>query len=113
DYSVADASAQQSLRQDFKLVSNIVCGGLWNTLEVLLAGVWWLVVGRLLFTQYKFFGSLTILLGIVSLLDGVGNLTGMEVMSAVSLNIYLGLAPAWAIWLGLTLLIYKIKYAAN
>ncbi|HEY0679542.1 MAG TPA: hypothetical protein VGD17_14760 [Chitinophagaceae bacterium] len=111
-YALSEIRDQPALRSDFSLVTNIVYAGMWNMLEVLLAGIWWLVIGRLLLRQYKFFGGITILLGIVALVNGVANITGMVSLSAVSLNIYLGLAPAWAIWLGLTLILYKVKLAA-
>jgi hypothetical protein len=53
-------------------------------------------------------GWLTMLVGIISLLDGLGNSLEIKSISDTALNLYLVLAPLWAIILGLLILNNKI-----
>jgi hypothetical protein len=103
DYSSAAASEQATIRLIYKTIVGLVYGGLWNTLEVTLAGVWWLMTGYYLTRFGRAFRWITILLGLSSLLDGLGEVLELEAVATAGLNGYLLLAPIWAIWLGIKL----------
>ena len=95
---------QEHLKLSFQMISDLVYGGMWNLLEVLLGGVWWLGVGTILRGEQKVLGYVTILLGFFTVLDGVGAVVEMKALSEVGLNVYLILAPVWAIWFGAALM---------
>lgn len=72
-----------------------------DTLEILLEGAWWLLLG-IYITQFgKAFRWATLLLGAFSLLDGLGEILELKAIAEIGLNVYLILAPIWAIWLGI------------
>jgi len=85
----------------FKTVTTVVYGGLWNTLEMNLAGVWWLGIGLLLVREQRVLGSATIVLGIAAFLDAAGNILGMPALASSGLTFYLFFGPVWAIWIGI------------
>lgn len=99
-YAVATGAERAGILNAFTFVTNMVYGGLWNTLEVFLAGAWWLGMGLLLRRERRAFGIATIVLGAACLVDSAGNLLGLPALAAPGLNVYLVLAPIWACWLG-------------
>ncbi|MGH7455721.1 MAG: hypothetical protein ACRENG_30475, partial [bacterium] len=102
-YEQAAGAQRETLVTIFQTVTNLVYGGMWNILEVILAGVWWLGIGLLLRGEQRTLGMATIVLGLSCLLDGVGNILGMTSLASIGLYIYLLLAPIWALWLGIVL----------
>lgn len=107
EYLTADAVQQAALQREVDNITWIVYGGLWNVLEVLLAGVWWLGVGWALRGEHRSLGTATLVLGIASVLDGLGNMFGFGAVAEPGLNLYLILAIVWAAWAGL--LVYRGK----
>lgn len=99
-YAVASGAEREGILNSFTFVTNMVHGGLWNTLEMVLAGVWWLGMGLLLRHERRAFGVATIALGAACLVDSAGNLLGLPALAAPGLNVYLVLAPVWACRLG-------------
>ncbi len=99
----ATTGNQEQLKQSFQVLIDMVYGGMWNLLEVILGGVWWLGVGIFLRSELKTLGFVTIILGFFTLVDGVGAILEMKILSEAGLNVYLLLAPVWAIWLGAVL----------
>lgn len=99
-YATAPAGQQAHLRTTYQTMNWLVYNGLWNLLETLLAGVWWILTGFVLRTWHKALGWTTLVLGIFTALDALGNLLGWRAVAALGLNGYLLLAPVWAIWLG-------------
>ncbi len=106
-YLTADATQQAVLQREAENITWIVYGGLWNVLEVLLAGVWWLSAGRMLRHEHKALATVTQVLGIASILDGLGNMFGLGAVAELGLNLYLILAIGWAAWAGV--LVYRGK----
>ncbi len=78
--------------------------GIWNLLDALVFGVWFIAVGILLKQQHAFLGWFTLLTGICSALDFAGNTLGIKDLADAALNLYLILAPLWAIVFGIALL---------
>lgn len=115
-YAVHAATApanREGIRLLFETVGNLVNGALWNLLEMQLAGVWWLVIGATLRQTSRTFGTITFALGVFSLLDGLGNVFEIKLLSQIGLNAYLVLAPVWASWLGVRLLRSSKNGGAN
>ncbi len=85
-------------------VINAVYGALWNPLEVLLAGAWWLGIRPLLRAERPGFARLTGLLGAAAWLDAAGFMLGLEPIFLLGLAGVLALVPVWTVWLGVLLL---------
>lgn len=102
-YAEAGVAQQDSIRTVFLAVHDLVLMGLWNLLEVLLAGVGWVGMGVLLMRERRVLGGVTVLLGLASLVDSLGVISTIEALATSGLMVYLFLAPVWALWLGLDL----------
>lgn len=100
-YEQAAGAQRETLEIVFQAATDLVYGGMWNILEVILAGVWWLGIGLLLRHEQRALGMATVILGLSCLLDGFGNILGLASVAAIGLYIYLLLAPIWALWLGI------------
>jgi hypothetical protein len=102
-HAAAPLNLKEIYRADFQLMTEFVAKGMWNYLEVLLGGVWWIGVGVFTIRQ-RALKVVTIVLGISCLLDGVGEVFQMPILAEVGLNIYLLLGIIWPIWLGVLLI---------
>ncbi len=96
----AEPLEQAALASDFILITIAVVKGLWNHLEVLLGGVWWLGVGAYAISN-KALKYLTLILGAACIMDGMGELLQLSILAEIGLNIYLLLGIVWSIWTGL------------
>lgn len=107
EYLTATTDQKVALETASVQITGIVYGGLWNILEVLLCGIWWIGTGLALRPDDKALGYTTIALGISTILDSLGNMFGWKVLAETGLNIYLILAIVWPIWAGIS--IYRGK----
>lgn len=101
DYYKADSVEQSQIRAVYQAVIYLVYDGLWNLLGSLLASVWWFLTGYVLVASHKVLGRVTVVLGAFTALDPIGNLLSIGWLAEIGLNVYLVLAPAWAIWIGI------------
>ena len=101
----AETSASQRAVLETLFVSawNLVYGGLWNILGEFLAGIWLLGSGLLLRDERRIFSVVTFILGAAALLDSLGTMLGISALALIGLSIFVGLAPIWALWLGIDL----------
>jgi hypothetical protein len=99
-YQDAAAANKEAYKAAFLLSNDLVVKGMWNTLEVWLAGVWWLGVG-IHATHSRSLKVTTITLGVGCLMDGLGEAIGSSAIAELGLNIYLLLAIVWAVWMGI------------
>jgi hypothetical protein len=104
EYPIATHAQQEIILRNFDFAGQIVYQGIWNTLEMFVAGIFWLGLGFVIKKDSPVFGWTTVVLGAACLADGVGNITGIPSVAAIGLNIYLLLSIAWQFWAGLTLL---------
>jgi hypothetical protein len=103
-YAQASVEQRPVLETVFSAVWNMVYGGMWNILEVLLAGIWFLGIGLLLRGERRLFSIFSIILGISALLDSLGMILSVETLALLGVAIYVLLAPIWTLWLGIDLL---------
>lgn len=103
-YPSASPEQQEIIRQNFDTLALVVVNGIWNMLESLVFGVWFIAFGYLLKRQHTVLGWFTLLTGLCSALDFTGNMLGIKALADAALNLYLVLAPLWAIVFGLLLL---------
>jgi hypothetical protein len=103
EYYQAVPAGQESIRAVFRSVIYLVYEGLWNLLGSLFAGIWWLLMGYALLASHKALGWVTTLLGAFTLLDALGHMSGIQWLAEIGLNVYLVIAPLWAIWMGVVI----------
>jgi hypothetical protein len=98
----AQATAADSLVYETTLLAfaNAIYGGVWGTLNPLLAGIWWAGVGGFLWRERRTLGWVTIILAVFALLRDVK----IGPIELIGLSVYFVLAPIWAAWLGVDLL---------
>jgi hypothetical protein len=100
DYHAAAPGEQAPIRVAYQAMTYLVYDGLWNLLGSLLAGTWWFLAGYFLTGFHRATARTAMVLGACTALDPLGNLVGIEWLAETGLNVYLVLAPAWAIWIG-------------
>jgi hypothetical protein len=110
-YTQASVEQRQVLEAVYSASGNIVYGGMWGILEVLLAGIWFLGIGLLLRGERHLFSIFSVILGISALLGLLGVILSIEAISLLGV-IYGLLAPIWALWLGIDLLRKPVQIAA-
>mgnify|MGYP001420755366 CR=1 FL=1 len=71
---------------------------------ILLSAVWWLGIGFVLRSEHKILGSLTIIVGIAAVLDGMVTLLDLQGPVFALSALKLPLATIWNVWLGIALL---------
>ena len=109
-YPGAAPALQEILKANFQFVNDMVYGGMWNLLEMLFAGTWWLWVCVLLYqNKFSFMGILTIVTGVFCFADGAAGIFQVAWLHELALNIYLLLAIIWAIITGIFLLKRPLK----
>lgn len=84
--------------------ANAVYRGLWNPLENILGGAWWLGTGSLIRRSQPTLGIITLLLGGAAWLDAFAVTFNLELLFLVALSAVLLLIPVWALWFGIDLL---------
>lgn len=92
----------------FQTFTQMVEVGIWNLLDGILGGSWWLIIGINLKPNNKAIAWLSIFIGILMFLDSIGNMLLIKLLSDTSLNIYLLLVPFWAMLIGYAILKNKI-----
>jgi len=104
DYLSATANNKEWVAGLFKTSTLLVTKGLWNILEVIFATAWWIGVGRLLYSENKLLGAVTIATGISTLADAIGNMAGWNGLAEAGLNLYLVLGIAWPLTIGISII---------
>jgi hypothetical protein len=105
-YPTATPEMQQIIKSNFEFVNSMVYGGMWNLLEVLFAGIWWLFTGILLLkSKRKAIGLVSVITGGACVLDGFSGMIESAALHEITLNVYLYISILWAFWMGV--LIYR------
>lgn len=102
-HSIASATMQPIYEAEFMVTADFVVKGLWNYLEVLLGGIWWLGIGFFI-TGNRSLKITTLVLGAACIVDSLGELFQVPLMAEIGLNIYLVLGIVWPIWVGISIL---------
>lgn len=103
-YAQATGQQREILATVFASITNAVAAGLWNTLNSIMSGVWWLGIGLFLRSERRILGVVTVVLGTASLLGVLGRILTITLLSTLGLSVVLSLLPIWALWLGIDLL---------
>jgi hypothetical protein len=103
-HGLATSEVRSAIEVGFVLINDFVVQGLWNTLEVLLLGVWAGVVGAVMLRERRGLAFVSLALAAAAVLDGTAHIFALSAVSDVALSAYLLLAPTWALWLGLAII---------
>ncbi len=103
EYAQASGEYARTLEVVFGTVTNMV-NEIWNSLNPIASGIWWLGIGSLLRSQRRNLGIFTVILGIDQLLHGAGAILGIAFLATITQSLIFLLLPIWAFWLGLDLL---------
>jgi hypothetical protein len=103
-YVQARSAQRETLQIVFTSFLNAVYLGLWNPLEALLAGIWWVGIGSLLRYRRPGLGIVSMLLGVGALLDAFGNFVGLEPVFLLGVSWLVFFFFVWVAWCGIELL---------
>lgn len=99
-FPAATPEHQEIIKSSFENLALVVVNGIWNSFDALMFGVWFIAIGIFLKRDNKFWGWFTLFIGLLSAVDFTANTLGMKALADTALNIYLILAPLWAIFFG-------------
>lgn len=99
----APGADQAATAVAFRLLIEVVFRGLWQTLDPILLGFWFLVVGRLTRPRRPAWGGLAMTLGVVLWLGVLAGVLGLALARDLLSGIVFVVGFAWALWLGLLL----------
>jgi len=99
-YSQTSDIQQDVLVVIFQGITNFNFEGLW-ALELIFWGIWWLGIGPLLRNERRLLGIITMILGIMYLVAGVGWLLRINPLARFE-NVFF-FVPFWAVWLGIVI----------
>ena len=102
-FSLATSVQQDMVKLSFENLSWMVGDGIWNIFDACMFGVWFIAVGVLVKRENKTWGWFTISIGTLSALDFIGNIFNIKIIADTALNLYLVLAPIWAILAGIAI----------
>jgi hypothetical protein len=100
DYYAAAPAQQAAIRAAYRVTTYLVYDGFWNLTGSLLAGVWWFLTGYFLIRFHRATARTAMVLGTCTVLSVLGKGLGLGWLADAGLNVYLLLAPAWALWIG-------------
>jgi hypothetical protein len=103
DYVHASGQPREMLQIVFNAVTRAVDRGVWNTLEMFPAAVWFFGIGWLLQRERRPLGIATMVVVCAALLDGVGTSVNLPVIALPGLGIFLAGVPLWALAMGISL----------
>ena len=104
DYATAGVAQQETLLTIFKAVTGIAQDGIQGVVQNIPAALWLWGIGRLLMPTRRALGLFTIILGLFLLLNGVGTILNIEILTLIGLTANVLLAPLWALLMGIDLL---------
>ncbi len=102
-YAQASAAQRDTLQIVFNSFLNAVYLGLWNPLEALLGGIWWVGIGARMRRERRALGIVTMLLGLGALLDAFGQLIGVDAVFMLGVIWLVLFFFVWVAWCGIEL----------
>ncbi|MDQ6878228.1 MAG: DUF4386 family protein [Candidatus Dormibacteraeota bacterium] len=111
-YSAASAAQRDVLLATGSAVTNAVYQGIWNTLDAITAGVWWLGTGYVLRSQRTKVGIVWMLTGAAALIDAFGFMTGVPIVGLIGVVSFIVLVPVSAAAIAVDLLRRPVEVGA-
>ncbi len=108
NFPLSSPEKQETIKLLFESFSLMVGNGIWNLFDTIVGGVWMVGIGIFIKRQNSILGWFTLAVGLISLLDGFGNILELKVIADIAVNLYLVFAPVWAIAIGVGILRNKL-----
>jgi hypothetical protein len=108
EYPNATPGQQEAMQVIINVFYRMIVRGLWNPLEILLLGIWFLGIGSFLRSERTALGVLTLIIGGFAMLDALGWIVQVELIFRVGV-FGISLLIAWGAWLGVNVLRRPIK----
>ena len=102
-YAASTATHQEAMQVFLNLSYNMIVRGLWNPLEILLLGIWFLGIGSCLRRERPALGMLTLIIGGFAMLDALGWITQIEIIFRIRV-FGISLLIIWGAWFGMSIL---------
>jgi hypothetical protein len=96
---VAAPSEQAVIATQFEILFEIVWRSIWQFLDAILVGAWWLGIGVLLRADQPGLARLSLLLAAIAGVGSIITLLGLDLVRDAVLGIVFTLWTAWWIWL--------------
>jgi hypothetical protein len=102
-YDLASAAQQETMQIVVGALYQSISHGVWNPLEILLVGIWFLGIASDLRHEKRALGILALIIGFFAMLDPLGWILNNDVVFNVGVGGMI-LMPIWSMWLGIDLL---------
>lgn len=103
-YVSASAAQQEVLIMEFQVVNAIAETGLHGVVQNFVGAIWFLGMGQLLSLRMRGLGIAAIIIGAFLVVNTLGNMFGIELLSLLGLMANILLAPVWSIVIGVMLI---------
>ncbi len=107
-FPLSSPEQQDTIKLLFESFSFMVGNGIWNLFDTIVCSVWMIGIGIFIKRKNFFLGWFTIIVGLISFLDGFGNILEIKALADTAVNLYLVLAPIWPIAIGFAILKNRI-----
>jgi hypothetical protein len=111
DYTDASATEQVVIAAQFATLSEVVMRSIWQFLDGILIGAWWLGIGLLLRPDRPRLSVLTLVLAAVAAVGAFVNLVGLSLVRNVLLGVLFILWAAW--WISLLVVFVREPQASS
>jgi hypothetical protein len=104
DHAGASAAQQEIIAVQFAALIELVFRAIWQLLDGILLGVWWLGLGLLLRAHRRGLSRLSLILATAAAVGVVANLVGLGPVRDAVLGLTFALWTAWWVWILVLLL---------
>jgi hypothetical protein len=102
-YGLASAPQRENMQMVVGAFYQSISRGVWNPLEILLVGIWFLGIASALRHQKRALGILALVIGFFAMLDPLGWILNNDLVFNVGVG-GMVLMPIWSMWLGIDFL---------
>ena len=102
-YATATAEQQEAMKVLLNLFYHMIVQGVWNPLEILLLGIWFLGIGSFLQRERSVLGILTLIIGVFAMLDALGWIIQVDLIFRIGV-FGISLLIIWGAWFGINIL---------
>jgi hypothetical protein len=100
DYAAAPGATDEAvIAAQFSLLFEVVWRAIWQFLDGILVGAWWLGIALLVRPDQRVLSRLSLVLAVVAVIGVILNVLGLDLARDLSLGIVFTLWTAWSIWL--------------
>jgi Domain of unknown function (DUF4386) len=110
DYTEASATDRVVITAQFATLTVVIMRSIWQFLDGILIGAWWLGIGLLLRPDRPRLSALTLVLGAGAVVGAFANLVGLSIIRDLLLGVFFVLWTAW--WISLLIVFLRQREPA-